>query len=292
MIRNLVFVAVLVLFSFNCFSQVNSVLVEDTISPGKRKKWDASLEIVSSYIWRGQSYGGNNITLQPAINYAITKKLTFGFWASTNFKKDYYFPDGSTTNSYQEIDLSLTYEINKFLKIQVYDYYWPTVKKVDGISNNYFNYRNNSVQTVDANLLLDFSETWKPLKITISTLLAGNDFRYDSYGNNPKQNFTTYIELCYSFENIFEKVSKKTFQNINLEPVIGAVLNNQAQYYAAADYNKPSFINLGIKATRELELSKHFSFPIYISYIHNASVANTEQFGRNFVALGVKLIYQ
>ncbi|MEO8235090.1 MAG: hypothetical protein ABI549_06710 [Flavobacterium sp.] len=279
------------LLATSCFCQENEIIL-DTISPKKEKKWDISLDIASRYIWRGQSYGGNNIVLQPAINYVVTKKITLGFWATTNFKKDYYFPDGSSTNSYQEIDFSITYNLNRFLKIQVYDYYWPTVKKVEGVNNNYFNYGNDSVQTVDANLLFDFSETWKPLKIMISTLLAGNDFKYDSYGNNPKQNFTTYFEVAYSFENIFEKVSKKTFQNINIEPTIGAVLNNQAQYYSAGDYNKPSFINLGIKATRELELNKHFSLPFYLNYTYNASVVNTEQFGRNFVVLGIKLSYQ
>ncbi|SFA71003.1 hypothetical protein SAMN05660845_0162 [Flavobacterium swingsii] len=291
MTKKIFFIANLLLFSFDCFSQESNVVL-DTILQEKEQKWDASLEVVSRYIWRGQSYGGNNITVQPAINYEITKRLTFGFWASTNFQKEYYFPDGSITNSYQEIDLSLTYEINKYLKIQVYDYYWPTVRKVDGVSNNYFNYGNDGVQSVDANLLFDFSDIWKPVKATISTLLVGNDFKYDSYGNNPKQNFTTYIEVGYSFENIFEKVSKKTFQNINIEPAIGAVLNNQAQYYSAGDYNKPSFINLGIKATHELELNEHFLFPISLNYIYNASIENTEQFGRNFIALGIKLNYQ
>lgn len=289
--RNTVFIIIILLFFFNCFSQDNNP-VTDTIFLEKEKKWDASLDIVSRYIWRGQSYGGNSIALQPAINYTITNKLTFGFWATTNFRKDYYFVDGSAINGYQEIDFSLTYEINKFLKIQVSDYYWPTVEKVEGVSNNYFNYKNNGVQSVDANLLFDFSDIWKPVKITISTLLAGNDFKYDSYEKKPKQNFTTYVEAGYSFENVFEKVSKKTFQNINLEPVIGAVLNNQAQYYAAGDYNKPSFINLGIKATRELELNDHFSMPIYFNYTHNASIENTEQFGRNFLILGIKLNYQ
>lgn len=290
MIKKILFIANLLLFASNCFSQDNNALL-DTISQEKEKKWDASLEILNCYIWRGQSYGGNNITIQPAINYAINKKLTFGFWASKNFKKNYYFQDGSTTNSYQEIDLSLTYKINRYIKIQIYDYYWPTVEKVEGINNNYFNYGNDSVQTVDANLLLDFSDIWKPLKITISTFLAGNDFKYDSFGNNPKQNFTTYIEVGYSFGNVFEKVSKETFQNINIEPVIGAVLNNQAQYYSAGDYNKPSLINLGVKATRELELNKNLLLPIYLSYIHNASLTNTEQFGRNFVVLGIKFTY-
>lgn len=292
MIKKILFITILLLTtSVNCVSQIIEPIL-DTIAHDKERKWDASLDIANRYVWRGQSYGENNIVIQPALNYAINKKLTFGFWATTNFKNDYYFLDGSSVNGYQEIDLSLTFQVNKFLKIQVYDYYWPSVEKVDGVSNNFFNYGNDGVKTVDANLLFDFSDVWKPLKVSISTLVAGNDFRYDDNRENPKQNFTTYTEIGYAFENIFNKISKKTFQNIDVEPAIGAVLNNQAQYYSAGDYDRISFVNLSIKATRELEIDKEFSLPIYINYTHNAATNNTEQFGENFVVLGIKLVYE
>ncbi len=287
----LLFILSLFLFSFHCFSQEVEIIA-DTISQEKEKRWDASLDVMNRYIWRGQSWGGNDIVVQPAINYALSKKLTFGLWATTNFKNDYYFLDGSSTNGYQEIDLSITYQINKFLKIQVYDYYWPTVEKIEGIDNSFFNYGNDGVKTVDANVLFDFSDVWKPLKVSISAFVAGNDFRYDENGENPRQNFTTYAEIGYVFENMFSKISKKIFQNIDLEPAIGAVLNNQAQYYSAGDYDKISFVNLSIKATRELELSRGFSLPIYINYTHNAATKNTEQFGKNFFVLGIRLSYE
>lgn len=291
MTKKILFISIILLISFSSFSQ-ETESITDTISQEKEKKLDASLDVVSRYIWRGQSWGSNDIVIQPAFNYEITNKLTFGLWGTTNFKNDYYFLDGSSVNGYQEIDLSLTYQINKFLKIQVYDYYWPSVEKVEGVSNNFFNYGNDGVKTVDANLLFDFSDVWKPLKATISTFVAGNDFRYDDNGENPKQNFTTYTEIGYAFENIFSKISKKAFQNIDIEPTIGAVLNNQAQYYSAGDYDKISFVNMSIKATRELELSKDFSLPIYINYIHNAATQNTEQFGKNFIVLGIRLVYE
>ena len=125
-------------------------------------------------------------------------------------------------------------------------------------------------------MLFDFSDVWKPFKVNVSSLLTGNDFRYDSNGNNPKQNFTTYVEISYSFEKIYKKIYKK----INLEPTIGVVLNNQAHYYSTSNYNKPSFVNLGIKITLELELDNHFSLPIYLNYICNPSIESTEQLGK------------
>lgn len=263
----------------------------DTIILTKVKKIDASFQVINQYIWRGQSFGGKNITIQTEMNYAITKKLTIGFWASSNFQKNYYFLDGNSGNGYQEIDLNLSYQINKFLKVQLSDYYWPTVETVDNIDNGYFNYSNNSVKTIDASLLLDFSDIWKPVKITASTFLAGNDFSYDNDGQNPKQNFTTYLEIGYLYHNIFKKSIKKTMQNIDLEPVLGFVLNNKAQYYAAADYDKPSFINLGFKITKEFEIDKNLRFPFYFNFTHNAASSNTEQFGKNFAVLGFKLSY-
>ena len=54
-----------------------------------------------------------------------------------NFKHDYFYPDEVTVGKgYLEIDFYATYQINNFLQFQVWDYYWPSVKKVEGIDNN------------------------------------------------------------------------------------------------------------------------------------------------------------
>lgn len=83
---------------FNCFSKEATNPVIDTIAHNIESKRNVSLDIANRYVWRGQSYGGNTIVIQPALNYAITKKLTVGFWATTNFKNNYYFLDGSFIN--------------------------------------------------------------------------------------------------------------------------------------------------------------------------------------------------
>jgi Bacterial protein of unknown function (Gcw_chp) len=285
------YLILLLFFGLVSFCQ-ESEAIKDLIIVEKEKKLDVSVLLVNRYIWRGQSFGGDYVAVQPEINYAITKKFSIGIWASSNFKNSYYFQDGTSAKGYQEIDLSLTYQVNKFLKIQLADYYWPTVEKIEGTNNSYFNYGNYSVKTVDATLIFDFSATWRPLKITLSTFLAGKDFRTDDDGGNPKQNFTTYFETSYVLENIFKNLSKKAIQNISLEPVIGLVLNNKAQYYSSGDYDKPSLINLGIKISKEFEINKRFKLPIFLNYIHNASIENTEQFGRNFAILDFKLSYK
>ena len=175
--------------------------------------------------------------------------------------------------------------------LQLWDYYWPSVEKVEGVDNGFFNYGKDGVKTVDAMLYFDFSEGYKyPFNATISALVAGNDFRYDSNGENAKQNFTTYLELGYTF-TLFEKSSVKGLQGIELDPVIGAVLNNKAGYYSYADYDKVSFCNFGIKATKEIDLGKGITMPLSLNYVHNGATQNTETFGKNFLVAGISFSY-
>jgi hypothetical protein len=162
---------------------------------------------------------------------------------------------------------------------------------VDGVNNGYFYYGKDGVKTVDAILYFDFSEGYKyPFNATISTLVAGNDYRYDSNGDNPKQNFTTYVELGYTF-SFFDKSSLKVLRNIELSQIVGAVLNNKAAYYNYADYDQISFCNIGIKITKEIDLGKGIAMPFSLNYIHNAATKNTELFGKNFLIATISLNY-
>ena len=54
------------------------------------KKLFLGLDIVNQYIWRGQAYGGNYITLQPCIEYNFTDNFSFGIWATSNLKKNMF----------------------------------------------------------------------------------------------------------------------------------------------------------------------------------------------------------
>jgi hypothetical protein len=250
------------------------------------------LDITSRYLWRGQCWGGDYLAVQPTIEYKVTPKLTMGIWATTNFKNDNFYPDGvSAYKGYQEIDFYVYYQINDYLQFQVWDYYWPSVSKVEGVDNGFFNYSYDGSKTVDAVLYFDFSEGYKyPFNATISTLVAGNDFYYDSNGENPKQNFTTYLELGYTF-NFFMNTPSKIFKNIEISPVLGTVLNNKAEYYTYADYDKVSFTNLGITVSKEIELSKGITMPITFNYTHNGASKNTDLFGKNFFIATLSFSY-
>jgi hypothetical protein len=278
------------LVAFIGFSQESHQL-KDTITVEAEKKIVLNVDVVSRYLWRGQCWGGDYVAIQPSIEYAVLPKLTLGVWATTNFKTQYFYPDGETSyKGYQEIDFYASYQINDFLHFQLWDYYWPSVSRVEGVSNRFFDFGSASSQTIDAMLYFDFSEGYRfPFNATVSTFIAGNDYRYDG-NEHPKHNYTTYLELGYTF-NLFENSSYKKLQNIALEPVVGAVLNNKAEYYSYADYDKPSLVNLGIKATKEFDLGKGILMPLSLNYVHNAATKNTEFFGKNFLVAGISFGY-
>ncbi|WP_142785474.1 hypothetical protein [Changchengzhania lutea] len=164
------------------------------------------------------------------------------------------------------------------------DYYAPIKYNSEGdFYNNYFYYGESSAKTLDASITFDFTEKNLPLSGLISTYVAGNDYRYDGNDENPKLNFTTYLELSYTFYNFFE--------NFELSPTAGVLFNNAAQAYVNADYDKLSFINLRLDAIKTFKLSNNLNLPISLSYIHNASTKNTEFSGRNFFQATLSVTY-
>lgn len=272
------------LLSSNLYAQ-NNIVANDSIPAKKESKFEFKVDIFNRYLWRGQCWGGDYAVLQPTITYEATEKISVGFWATSNFKNDYFYADGETSyKGYQEIDFNINYQVAPFLSLQLWDYYWPSVSKVEGVDNGFFNYGKNSVKTIDAMLVFDFSEYKLPLYATLSTLVAGNDYRYDSDGEHAKQNYTTYFEAGYTFEELYKK--------INIDILAGVVFNNQAEYYTAGDYNQASLVNLSLKASREFQLTKRLAMPVTLNYIHNAASKNTEVFGRNFLVTGISFNFK
>ena len=242
--------------------------------------WDVNLDLASRYIWRGQSWGGNYPVAQLYGAYNLSNKWSLGLWTTHNFKKEYYDENG-TTKGYQELDFILNYAVNDFLTISLQDYYWPSTDRQEGVSNNFFNYGNDSSQTIDLMFMFNFTERGLPLWFTSSTFIAGNDFKYkDEFDEKGKQNYTTYMELGYDINAPF---------GVSLVPFFGLVLNNKARYYNYADYDKPSFVNLGCKVSKEFKLSESVVMPVWLNYTYNAADAmeNLQPLGHQFLVAGV-----
>ena len=285
--RKVVFSILMALKFSMIFGQAlqTEILQDGSTSESVKGTWDMNLDLASRYIWRGQSWGGDYSVLQLYGNYNVSEKFSLGFWTTSNFKKEYYDKNGAS-KGYQELDFVLNYSPTDYFTVSLQDYYWPSTDRQEGVSNDFFNFGNDGSQSVDLQFLFDFSERELPLWATLSTLIAGNDFRYkDENYEKGKQNFTTYIEFGYTYE-----APLKT----ELAPVIGFVINNKAEYYTYADYNRPSFVNLGCKLSRDFELGKHLTMPVWLNYTYNAAShsANLEPFGRQFLVVGTTLTYE
>jgi hypothetical protein len=174
--------------------------------------------------------------------------------------------------------------------VELWDYYWPTLDNVTGAGANYLDYGPDGVKTVDLSIALDFSGYRYPFNATVSTLVGGNDYRYDENGENATRNFTTYVEAGYTFSNIFHDVSG-LLKGIDLCPAVGAVLNNRAEYYAYGDYDRVSVVNVALSASREVELGYGCATVVSLNFTHNAAAHNLEPTGRNFVTAGMSFVY-
>jgi hypothetical protein len=275
---------VILIFAFALISSLTFAqeTVKDTTATAESVTgtWDLNLDLASRYVWRGQCWGGDYPVTQLYGNYNLSDKWSVGFWATHNYKKDYYDENG-TTKGYREIDFILNYAVNDFLTISLQDYYWPSTNFQEGVTNSFFDYGNTSSQTVDLMFMFDFTEKGVPLWFTSSTFIAGNDFKYkDEFDEKGKHNYTTYMEVGYNVDAPL---------GISVSPVLGVVLNNKAQYYSYADYDKPSFVNLGCKVSKEIKLSESIVMPIWLNYTYNAADAreNFGLLGHQFLIAGV-----
>jgi hypothetical protein len=263
--KKTLFILALTFLSYQTVFSQDEKTTDSTATESIKGTWDLNLDLASRYIWRGQSWGGNYPVTQLYGTYNVSEKLSLGFWATHNFQKQSFEENdfGAEYKGYREIDFIVNYAVTNYLTTSLQWYYWPTTEKIEGVSNKLFDFGNTSVNTLDMMLMFDFSEHKLPLWFTWSTFIAGNDYKYkDDEDLNGKQNFTSYAEVGYNFDLPYE---------ITLSPVAGAVLNNKASYYSYGDTNKVSFVNLGLKASKEIKLSEKITMPLWIAYTHNGA---------------------
>lgn len=249
----------LFLISFLTFSQdmvIDSSLVEAHTT---EQKLSAAIDIVYPYFWRGLRYTGDRLAVQPYISYALTNKVFVGVWATTNFS--------NAADAYNEFDWNISYQVSPVLTVMLSDYYWPATKRayLDDSSNsrgNYFDYSEGSAQTLDFSILLDFSEKGLPLDFQWSTLVGGNDYKYDVNENPITRAFSSYAEIGYTFS--LQKAI------VDIRPFVGAVVINGG-YYGVDSSGKAGFTfsNVGIDVAKELRITEEFSLPVFVRYTNN-----------------------
>jgi Bacterial protein of unknown function (Gcw_chp) len=287
LMKKLTFALTLLLSIANSFAQ-------DAKTEEKASKFSAAVDVVYPYLWRGVKYYGDRIAFQPYINYQATEKLTIGVWGSTNFSE--------AANAYNEFDWSVTYAVNSFTKVTLSDYYWPATldnaAQIGGSRANYFNYSATAAQTLDLQLVFNFTEKGVPLDFTWSTLVGGADYKnmeFDTNGDyiegSGKKAFSSYAEIGYT-------LSPKSL-GVDIRPFVGAVINNGGYYPPTGeldDNGNPiiksfQFTNSGLNVSKVFHLNKGYDFPVFVRYTYNDNgFANPNSVGepvKNFFSAGM-----
>ena len=217
-------------------------------------KLTAAVDVVYPYLWRGVRYYGDDLAIQPYVNYSITDKLSVGVWATTNIT--------SKADSYFEFDWSISYQISPVIGITLADYYWPATKKnPDWERSSYFDYSDGSAKTLDLSLLFDFSEKGVPIDFTWSTFIGGGDYKGDD--GNRSRAYSSYAEVGYTHS--FEKFG------VDVRPFVGAAVLNEGGYYGTdANGNAGfTFTNVGVNISKEFKITEKYSLPVFVRYSNN-----------------------
>jgi hypothetical protein len=210
----------------------------------------ASAELVSSYIWRGSpAYSFNNGQAALAPNFQPTLGFVFGgleigAWGSTDF-----------TGSYQEMDLYASYSRNG-ITATFTDYYWDA----NWASKPYFLYKNETTgHILEGSLAYTFPKF--PLKVSVATMVYGADKKpVDTEAEvTPENNYSTYIELGYSF-----KAKEYSFDAF-------AGMTPSDGYYGDGYGNVTGFgvVNLGLTGYKKIKFSEKLETTLRSSLIFN-----------------------
>ncbi|MGE0076817.1 MAG: hypothetical protein AB7S48_03060 [Bacteroidales bacterium] len=219
-------------------------------------------DLMSRYVWRGVNFGGSSPSIQPWIKYNLTKaeskhELTIGSWAAYTFSE--------TSN--QEVDLYLTYTYNKVVSLTFTDYFFPEQFESKSRSR-YFNYDKDSTAHV-FEAIASFNGTENiPFTLLFAMNLYGNDARkINSDGSNGDIFMSKYVELGYS----------KSINGVDFNAFIGAVLdkpNKNREETGFYGNETAGVINLGIKASKQIQINEKLSIPVQASLITNPEREN------------------
>jgi len=230
------------------FSVLNNAQIQSSVS--------FSTDIMSRYVWRGLDLGRKSPSIQPTLNLTISKEncdhsVSVGCWASYTL--------AATTN--EEVDLFLTYNYKSILSVTVYDYFFPGLNS--GSKNNYFEYNKDSTGH-----LFEFSMSFNgteniPFYAIFSMNFFGNDAKkINDDGTMGNSFLSKYIEVGY----------KTHLDGTSLTFFMGAALDKpninlgEVAYYLN---KKAGIINVGLKATKIVQITENYELPMQFSLIGN-----------------------
>ncbi len=216
-------------------------------------------DFVSRYIWRGIN-ANDAVNIQPSLSVEDCG-FAFGFWGSYSFSNNN--KSDQNYRSAHEIDTWLSYtkdlRSGSAITLIATDYYFAN----SGVSftdiGNYDSPDGPGAHTVELGL-----ELTGPTQFPIT--LSGYVNVYNDPGND------TYFEIDYP-----ARLTEVAF-NFFAGASAGSIENPSC--YGT---DKFALINIGVKATKTITITKEFSIPLSVSYIVNPNA------GRAYLVLGLSL---
>ena len=245
-------------------------------SDDSRIKLSIGTDLVSRYVWRGSQYS-TNPCIQPGIEANIGN-LTFGAWGSYAF-------DGLPFNA--EADLYLTYSFaDQMFSATITDYFFPA--DVIGGKNKYFVYdQDKTGHLLEATLTFNGTDN-----IPVKFLAAMNFYGADNkkiednpvspdFNQTTENQYSTYLELSFPFSvsetgmNVFAGFTPNDPKED--DPETGYI--GESGFYG----DSMGFVNLGLTASKKIQISKTYSLPVSCSFVVNPMSENV------FIVFGLSL---
>ena len=191
-----------------------------------------STDVVNQYIWRGQDLG--DVSIQPTLGVAY-KGFSLSAWGNVVL---------SDKDDTKEFDLTAAYTAGGF-HIGVTDYWFNSP------NDKYFAYKAHETSHVfEGNIGYDFG----PLAVNWYTNFAGSD----GVNKDGDRVYSSYVELAAPFK----------LASLDWTATVGAV-PYRTSFYAKADGF--AVTNLGLKASKDIEITNSFSVPVFAGIYANPS---------------------
>ncbi|MFT5143405.1 MAG: hypothetical protein ACI84D_002030 [Thalassolituus oleivorans] len=198
-------------------------------------------DVYSRYIWRGHDFG-ESTSVQPALAFSIGG-LEIGTWASYSISAD-----GAGAGA-GEHDLWASYSVETAtagsFSVGVTDYYFPAP---DGLG--FFEFDGDGE---GAHWIEPFVSYTGPKSLPISLSAA-------FFAHNDPDN-SAYLQASIPFST----------EGTDLAFTVGAV-TGESGFYGTDGF---AVVNLGLSASKEIELTDKFSIPVSVSYILNPETERT-----------------
>ena len=189
-------------------------------------------DVVNQYIWRGQDLG--DVSVQPTLGVAY-KGVSLTAWGNVGL---------SDKDDTKEFDLTLAYTTGGF-HIGVTDYWFNSP------NDKYFEYAAHKTSHVfEGNIGYDFG----PVALNWYTNFAGND----GLNKSGDRADSSYVEATAPFK----------LASLDWTATVGAVP------YATSFYSRANgfaVTNLGLKASKDIVITKSFSVPVFAGITANPS---------------------